>query len=428
MFHVKHSVTFTIERNTLYQGKLLIDLTHVRSHFPALQRMHNQNPVIFFDNPAGTQVPRESMEGFTRYLESDNANVGGAFATSRATDALVEHAREAMADFLGAASPREIVFGQNMTSLTFQISHALGRLLRPGDEIVTTRLEHDANVAPWLALEERGVTVRWIDIHPEDGTLDMESAERAIGEKTRLVAMGYASNALGTINDVPRIGEMAHAYGAWLFVDAVHYAPHGPIDVQKIGCDLLVCSAYKFFGPHIGILYGRYDVLDALPAYHVRPAGDKPPRKWETGTQSHESLAALLGTLRYLESLSPEEDHNRTGRLHSTMSGIQAYERGLSNRLLPGMAAIPGLTLYGITDPAAFDRRVPTVSWISRGQDPTVSAQALGERGIFSWAGNHYAVEPLRRLGLDCTQRIGLAHYNTPEEIDRFLEALEALV
>lgn len=403
----------------------MIDPVRARACFPSLRRTLRGRPVVYFDNPAGTQVPQRSMDGFTRYLAESNANLGGAFATSRETNALVDSAREAMADFLGASSPREIVFGQNMTSLTFALSHALGRFLEPGDQIVTTRLEHDANVSPWLALRERGIEVRWIDINPDDGTLDLAGAEEAIGERTRLVAVGYASNALGTINDVRALAAMAHASGAWLFVDAVHYAPHGPIDVRDIGCDLLVCSAYKFFGPHVGILYGRYDLLDALPAYHVRPAGAEPPGKWETGTQSHESLAALLGTLDYLESLAQEGQGDRRDRLQRAMASIKKYERGLSDLLIPGMLAIPGLTVYGVSDPAAFDGRVPTVSFLVKGRSPREVAGALAERGIFSWAGNHYAVEPLQRLGLEETQRIGLAHYNTAAEIDRFLETLE---
>lgn len=252
--------------------------------------------MLVFDNPAGTQVPQETIDCFRWYLQSANSNVGGSFVTSLETDRVIEKARQAMADFLGAASPREIVFGQNMTSLTFQLSRALARVLRPGDEIVTTRLEHDANIAPWLALQERGIVVRWIDIHPEDMMLDLDSAERVICNRTQLVAVGYASNAFGTINDVQRIVELAHAHGALVFVDAVHFGPHGPIDVQALGCDFLACSSYKFFGPHLGILYGRYELLETIPADHVRPAGDLPPDSWETGTQSHESLSGLLGT------------------------------------------------------------------------------------------------------------------------------------
>jgi cysteine desulfurase family protein (TIGR01976 family) len=312
-----------------------------------------------------------------------------------------------------------------MTSLTFHLSHGLARLLQPGDEIVTTRLEHDANVSPWLALQDRGVTVKWIDIHPEDATLDLASAEQAVTDRTRLLAVGYASNAFGTINDVQRLVELARAHGAWVFVDAVHFAPHGSIDVQALGCDFLACSAYKFFGPHLGILYGRYEALAALPADHVRPAGDEPPHSWETGTQSYESLAGLLGTISYLQSLASNQASSRREQLRDTMTRIVRYERTLSERLIGGLRAISGVRVYGLTDPARFDRRVPTAAFRIGDLHPRDGARALGERGIFSWWGNHYALEPHRRLGLDVTQRVGLVHYNTAEEVDRFLNAVE---
>jgi cysteine desulfurase family protein (TIGR01976 family) len=405
----------------------MIDTAAIRRRFPALQREQNGQPVVYFDNPAGTQVPQETIDGFVHYLECDNANVGGAFATSQATDRTIEEARAGMADFLGATSSREIVFGQNMTTLTFHLSAALGSILQPGDEIVTTRLEHDANVSPWLELLDQGINVKWIDIHPENATLDLESVERVISDRTRLVAVGYASNALGTINDVRRVAELAHARGAWIFVDAVHFAPHGSIDVQALQCDLLACSAYKFFGPHLGILYGRLEVLETIPSYHVRPAGNEPPSSWETGTQSHESLAALLGALSYLQSLSGGDGSDRRAELREAMRNIRAYERTLSERLIGGLTSLPRVQVYGITDPANFDYRVPTASFRIEGREPEDVARALGEHGIFSWAGNHYALEPLGRLGLESTQRVGLVHYNTPEEVDRFLEVLDAI-
>ena len=406
----------------------MLDPTHVRAQFPALQRSHDGQHAIYFDNPAGTQIVESAMSELQRYFIWSNANVGGAFVTSQHTDRLIAETRQAMADFLGAASPREIVFGQNMTSLTFEFSHAFARTLRAGDQIVTTRLEHDANVSPWLALQERGVEVRFIDIHPENGTLDLQTARDAISDRTRLVAAGYASNSLGTINDVRTLAQMAHEQGALMYVDAVHYAPHGPIDVQDIDCDFLVCSPYKFFGPHLGVLYGRFDLLRQIPSYHVRPAGTEPPDTWETGTQSHEAMAALLGTIRYLQSLTPDAGQSRRDQLHNTMARIKLHERSLSEYLLAGLARIPCLTVYGITDPAEFDSRVPTVSFLIDGHNPYAVARALGERNIFTWAGNHYAIEPLRRLGLEVTQRIGLVHYNTPDEIDRFLDALDQIV
>lgn len=406
----------------------MIDFPATRARFPSLDRQLHGRPVLYFDNPAGTQVPQQVIDGYTGYLRDHNANEGGTFATSRETDEIIAGARQAMADFLNAASPEEIVFGQNMTSLTFHLSEALGKILQPGDEIVTTRLEHDANVSPWLALLDRGITVRFIDIHSEDATLDLESAAEVIGPRTRLLAVGYASNALGTINDVRRLTQMAHDQGAWVFVDAVHYGPHGPINVREIDCDLLACSSYKFFGPHLGILYGRYEVLSAIPAGHVRPSGDVPPHNWETGTQNHESLAALLGTISYLDSLQSDTTGVRGIHLRDVMTQIKAHEQTLSKHLIGGLQSLPDTRVYGITDPASFDRRVPTASFRIDGRDPAEVATALGERGIFSWAGDHYALEPLGRLGLDSTQRVGLVHYNTPAEIDRFLNALEDII
>jgi cysteine desulfurase family protein (TIGR01976 family) len=401
----------------------MIDTPAIRTRFPALSREIDGRPAVFFDNPAGTQVPDETIDGFTQYFRHSNANTGGFFATSEETDALIARVRSAMADFLHAPDPACIAFGPSMTSMTFKVAHALGRILNSGDEIVTTRLEHDANVAPWLMLEDNGAVVRFIDIDPSDMTLDMASAEEVIGPRTRLVAAGLASNAFGTVNDVRRLGEMAHAHNAWLFVDAVHYGPHGPIDALELGADLLVCSSYKFFGPHLGILYGRSEVLDVLPVDHVRPAGDESPDKWETGTSSHESLAGLLGAIGYLESLATTGS-DRPARLRESLTAIRAYERTLSERLFAGLLAIPGLTLYGIADPARFDRRVPTASFLIDAVDPEDAAASLGRDGIFTWAGDHYAVEPMRRLGIAMTQRIGLTHYNTHEEIDRFLDAL----
>jgi cysteine desulfurase family protein (TIGR01976 family) len=299
-------------------------------------------------------------------------------------------------------------------------------MLSPGDEIVITRLEHDANIAPWLALEERGLQVRWIDIHPEDMTLDLEGAASVIGPRTRLLGVGLASNAFGTVNDVAHLARLAHAHGAWVFVDAVHFAPHGPIDVAALECDLLACSAYKFFGPHLGILWGRFEVLSTVPSYHVRPAGDDPPDSWETGTLSHESLAGLLGTYDYLCSMSGSGE-NRRSQLRASMTAIRGRESALTRRLVGGLHSIPGVTVYGITDERRFDRRVPTASFLVDGLEPEVGARSLGEQGIFSWAGNHYALEPMGRLGLGGTQRVGLAHYNTEAEVDRFLEAVAGL-
>ncbi len=405
----------------------------IRKEFPALGEEIEGKIPVFLDGPGGSQVPRRVIEAMARAMVEANANTHGAFPTSRRVDALIAGAREAAADLVGA-SPEEIVFGPNMTTLTFQISRAIGRTLRPGDEIVVTRLDHDANVAPWLALEERGAIIRWVDFHPEDGTLDLEGLARALSERTRLVAVGYASNALGTVNPVRRIIEMAHAAGAWVYVDAVHAAPHLLIDVQELGCDFLVCSAYKFFGPHVGILYGRRDRLMALRPYKVRPAPDHPPEAFETGTQNHEGLAGLIAAIDYLADIgrrfgSPA-DPSRRAAIRAAMEKIREHERALCARLLEGLEEIPGLTIYGIRTMARWAERVPTVSFRIRGRHPREIAEALGREGIYGWDGNFYALGVTERLGVEGQGglvRVGALHYNTLEEIDRFLEALRRI-
>ena len=409
----------------------VFDVTRVREHFPSLTR---SRAPIYLDNPAGTQVARQTLDAVSDYLLYDNANHGGVFATGQRSDAMLAEARVALADFLGAASPDEIVFGPNMTTLAFGLSRAIGRTLRPGDEVVVTRLDHDANIAPWLALEERGAVIRWLDIRPDDCTLDLDTLEALVNPRTKLVAVGLASNAVGTVNDVSRIARIAHAAGAWIFVDAVHYAPHGPIDVAALDCDFLVCSAYKFFGPHIGILWGRYELLDRLPAYKVRPAGDAPPDKFETGTQSHEGIAGTLGTMRYLEwlgdDLAESPPHSRRDRLQVAMQAIRARERDLSRALLDGLQTIPGLRVWGITDRDRLEARVPTVSFTLAGHSPRQVAEHLAGRDIQVWDGNYYALAIMERLGLEATGgmvRVGAVHYNTHEDIDRLVEAVASL-
>nr|BBH95812.1 cysteine desulfurase-like protein [Thermogemmatispora argillosa] len=422
-----------------------LDLSAYRRYFPALQREQNGQPVIYWDNPGGTQVAQQVIEAMTRYLREANANAHGAFLTSRLTDEIIAAARQAMADFLNAASPAEIVFGPNMTTLTFAFSRAIGKTLQPGDEIIVTVLDHDANVAPWLALQERGVVVRTVDIHPENVTLNMEDLQAKLNGRTRLVAVGYASNAVGTINDVRRITELAHAVGALVWIDAVQYAPHGPIDVQALDVDFLVCSAYKFFGPHLGILYGKREHLERFPAYKVRPASNAVPDRWETGTQNHEGLAGLLGAIDYLTLLGEEQAARYaddpalqpyTGRrrtLKVAMHAISDYERQLSAQLLRGLREIRGLHLYGLggTTPGELAQRVPTVACTIDGHHPRELAAALGERGIFAWDGNYYALGLMERLGLEGrggALRLGLCHYNTPGEIERVLGVLDELV
>lgn len=411
-----------------------LDLSAIRSQFPALQRN-----CIFLDNPAGTQVARTVLDRVKDYLVEHNANHEGAFATSRESDALVEQARQAAADFLGAGSSQEIVFGPNMTSLTFNISRSLVRTFSPGDEIVVTRLDHDANITPWvMAAEDRGCQVRWVDFHPEDGTLDMEDMQKAIARKPRLVAVGYASNALGTINPVAKITQMAHAVGSLVYIDAVQYAPHGPIDVQKLGCDFLVCSSYKFFGPHMGVLYGKYDLLDKLTAYRVRPAPDSPPGKFETGTGNFEGMCGVLGALEYIEwvgeTSGAEQAERYAGeysgrRLHFKlgMSAIRSYEFELSRALLDILEETPGVMVYGIKDTKRLEQRVPTCAFTLHGKSPRQVAEELDEENIFVWDGNYYALAVTERLGLEDSGgmvRVGPVHYNTVEEIKRFGEAL----
>ena len=408
-------------------------LKRIRAHFPALSRRHENGLYCYLDGPGGTQVPAYTIERMAAYLRTCNANHEGNFATSRESDELLRQAHERAADFLGAGAD-EVVLGQNMTTLTFATSRAIGRTLGPGDEIVVTHLDHDANVAPWLALEEeRGAVIRWVDVDTTDCTLDMASYERALGPKTKIVAVGLASNAVGTINPIPRIVEMAHAVGAWTYVDAVHAAPHMPIDVKALDTDFLVCSPYKFFGPHLGLLYGKRERLEQIRSYKVRPAPDAGPGKWETGTLPGESMSGLLGTFEYLEWLGREvagAGPQRSDAFAVAMSAVRAWEKQLGLHLLDTLQAVPGLHLRGITDPKRFDERVPTFAFTLDGHSPAQVAEQLGDRGIAVWDGDYYAYELIRTLGLAESGgmvRVGLAHYNTPEEIDRLGRALSAI-
>ena len=414
-----------------------LDVAAVRDHFPSLGRMINGLPVAYLDGPGGTQVARECIAAMTAYLERSNANRHGAFAASQETDALVDEVHAAGADFLGAHDPGEIVFGPNMTTLTFAISRALGRDLRPGDEVVVTRLDHDANVAPWLSVaEDRGATVRWLELGEDRSTLDLDALDDVLSPRTRVVAVGLASNALGTVTDVGRVIEAAHAVGATVYVDAVHAAPHVPIDVSTLRADLLVTSPYKYFGPHLGMLYGRRDLLEKLAAYRVRPAGTELPGKLEAGTQNHEALAGLLGTFGYLEALGSAygevaDRSSRRGRLRGAMSAIHAREREMSLAMLERLASVPGLRLFEIGNPARIAERVPTFSFTLAGHHPRAIAEHLGKRAIYAWDGDFYAWELIRAIGLDAgggLLRIGLVHYNTLDEMDRLRDALLELV
>lgn len=411
----------------------MLDAYTIRKQFPALQESFNGRPAIFFDNPGGTQVHGNVIRAMADYLTRRNANTHGGFETSRRTDAVIAEAHQAVADLLGCDAD-EVIFGNNMTSLTFHLSRSLAREFRPGDEIVLTRLDHDANVMPWaLSAEERGVTVQWADIDMENGTLDMEDVRRKITRRTKLVAVGYASNALGTVNDIATIIGWAKEAGAYSFIDAVQYAPHGLIDVAALDCDFLACSAYKFFGPHAGHLFGKREHLSRLQAYRVRPAGEELPGKWETGTQNHEGMAGVVAAINYLADLGVEYGMARSGdsrraKLTAAWPVIQEYEERLLARLLGGLQAIPGVRVYGITDRDEMSQRVATVALRKTGTTPAQLAQALAEENIFAWHGNFYALSISERMGVEASGgflRLGLVHYNTEEEIDRCLTVLD---
>jgi cysteine desulfurase family protein (TIGR01976 family) len=379
------------------------DVAAVRARFSALRR-----PTAFFDGPGGTQVPDSVIEAIAASLREENANLGGPFETSRRSDAVVAAAHGAAARFLGA-SPEEVGFGANMTTLNFALSRTVGRELSPGDEIVVTRLDHDANVAPWLELaRDLALEVRFADFDPADCTLYLDDLERQLSGRTRVVAFPWASNAVGTITDVRRIAELAHDAGALAWVDAVHYAPHGPIDVAAAGVDVLICSPYKFFGPHLGLFYGRQQVLERWRPYKVRPSADEPvAHRFESGTLPHESLAGFTACVEYLESLG--------------WDAIVAHERELGERFLAGLP--DGYRLYG---PPTMESRTPTFALTHPEAAPAELAGRLAERDIAAWPGNYYAVEVMERLGLgDGTLRIGIVHYNTAEEVDRLLSALD---
>jgi cysteine desulfurase family protein (TIGR01976 family) len=409
-----------------------LDVEWVRQQFPALRQTVNGQPAVFFDAPGGTQVPQQVIDAISEYLSKWNANLGGAFLTSQRSDLIVEQAHQAMADFFNC-SPDEVVFGANMTTLTFALSRAIGRDLKGGDEMLVTCLDHDANVSPWVCLEERGAKVRTADIKPSDCTIDMFDLQAKIRRNTRLVAVGWAANAVGTINDVREAIRLAHDVGAVTFIDAVHYAPHGLIDVKAIDTDFLACSSYKFFGPHQGILFGKREQLQRLRPYKLRVCSEKLPDRWETGTQNHECMAGVTAAIDYIAEVGrhhSSEVHTRREAIVAAYEVFQQHERELAAQLISGLLAIPDLSFYGITDPAKFDQRTPTVAIRMEGYTPRELAERLGERGIFTWDGNYYAINLAERLGVQQSGgmlRIGLAHYNTAEEVERLLAELRAL-
>ena len=406
-----------------------LDSTWVRAQFPSLKLQVNGQPAAFLDGPAGTQVPRQVMEAIQNYFLTANANTCGAFATSRANDATIAAGRGAMADFFHCDKD-EVIFGQNMTTITFALARAIGRELKAGDEIVVTTLDHDANVAPWRALEEKGVVIRQVDIREADCTLDLDDLKRKITSRTKLVAVGYASNAVGTINPVGEITKLAHDAGAMMFIDAVHYAPHGAIDVRALDCDFLVCSPYKFFGPHMGTLYGKRERLLQFKPYKVRPAPDALPDRWETGTQVQELIAGIGAAVDYLAELGRRQEPSAKDRRSALLAAYRAtrqHETALLGRLIEGLLGIPKLRFFGISDPKRFHERCSTISIRIGEHNPTEIAKFLGDRGIFTWDGNYYALNLSERLGVEQKGgflRIGLVHYNTAEEVDRLLAAL----
>ena len=425
----------------------------MHSQFPSLSRVISGQPAAFLDGPGGTQVTQSVIDAISHYLKTSNANTHGQYATSRETDEVIAGARSAMADFLGCSSD-EIIFGPNMTTLTFAISRSIGRELGPGDEILLTHLDHSANVSPWQALDERGVKIQFVDIHEEDCTLDMEDLARKLSPRTKVVAVGYASNAVGTINDVKRIVRMVHDVGALAYIDAVHYAPHGFIDVRDLDCDFLACSTYKFFGPHMGVLYGKREHLERLHPYKVRPNTDAAPGSWEMGTLNHECMAGITACVEYLAALGRRDSYGHesvdavsdamqtSARAAALIRGfhreclelayraIQFHEHDLSLRMLRGLSEIPGLRLYGICEPARVSERCPTFAVRIDGRHPAELAKKLGERGIFTWDGNYYALNLTERLGVEQDGgflRIGFVHYNTAEEVERVLAELRSL-
>ncbi len=410
-----------------------LDTAWVRAQFPSLKMQVNGELAAFLDGPAGTQVPTQVMHAIQSYLMNANANTCGAFVTSRRNDEMIASARAVMADFFHCEKD-EVIFGQNMTTITFALARAIGRDLKKGDEIVVTTLDHDGNVAPWRALEEKGVVIRQVDIREADCTLDLDDLKRKITNRTKLIAVGYASNTVGTINPVAEITKLAHAAGALMFIDAVHYAPHGLIDVKALDCDFLVCSPYKFFGPHMGTLYGKREHLQRFKPYKVRPAPDQVPERWETGTQVQELIAGIAAAVEYLAELGRRcepEARNRREALQAAYRATQQHETMLVSRLIEGLLGVPGLQFFGISDTKRFDERCSTLSFRIGNHNPTEIAAFLGQRGIFTWDGNYYALNLTERLGVEALGgflRVGLVHYNTVEEVDRLLAALREFV
>jgi len=406
---------------------LVASTTEIRSHFPALERVHNGHPVAYFDGPGGTQVPRAVVDAVSDYLFHHNANVHWAYPTSAETDELIAEARQAMADFFNC-EPNEISFGANMTTITFHIARAMGRGLNPGDEIVVTELDHHGNNAPWQALaKERGVTIRTVRMLTETGQLDWDDLESLINRNTKLLAVGAASNALGTINDVRRAARLAHEFGALVYVDAVHYAPHQLVDVRELECDFLACSAYKFYGPHIGALYGRHDLLERLDVPKLEPAPDEAPERLETGTQNHEGMVGTAAAVNFLASLTKgAKGSTRRERLQNSFAALHARGSDLLKQMWDGLRSIEGVTLYG---PEPNAPRTPTVSFTVKDIPSIEVTKRLVERGVFASHGDFYAQTVVERLGKveQGLLRAGCACYTTDEEVERLVEGVREI-
>lgn len=411
-----------------------LDISAVRAQFPSLSTTDNGLRRIYLDNPAGTQVPDLVVQRMSECLIDANANLGGYFRTAELAGEVVDGARAAMADFFNAPAPEEVTFGQNMTTIALHMSRSIGQFLNAGDEIILSQMEHDANIGPWLLMaRDFDLKVRWLPFNVETFEFDENALDELLNERTRLLCIGGASNLTGTLNDVKAMCAKARAAGAWSFIDAVQSAPHILPDVQDYGCDFFVCSAYKFFGPHQGTLWARSDVYEQLEPYKVRPAPLELPWRFETGTQSHEGMAGTGAAVDYFAGVGANlgDSGDRRDKLHSAFNAMFDYEKALTGQLIGGLQSIPGVTIQGISDADALDRRVPTVSFTHDRLSPDPIAQALGEQNIFVWSGHNYGLEPARLLGLlegGGVVRIGLVHYNTAEEIDETLNAIEAIV
>jgi len=406
-------------------SSLAIDSTAIRSQFPSLQRNHNNQPVVFLDGPAGTQVPQSVIDSITHYYKNSNANSHGTFITTNETDQVIHHMRTCMAALLGAESENSISIGQNMTTLNFALARAMSRVLKPGDEVLITQLDHEANRGPWLTLRDFGVTVREVRLQP-NGVLDYDDFTNKVNENTRLVCMGMSANSIGTVNNFKFARELTYKYNAWLLLDAVHYAPHFSIDVQDIGCDFLLCSAYKFYGPHVGILYTKPGLLDRLPTDRLRTAGQTAPECIETGTLNHAAIAGVSAAVEFIASLG--KGNSLREKLVDAYANISAHEYTLANKLYQGLSEIDGVTVIG--QDFSSTKRTPTLSFTMNGKTPTQVCNELANKNICAWDGHFYAIHAIEVLGLlekGGVTRMGISIYNTVDEINFTIAEVERI-